>query len=88
MIWRRADDAVDLTVAPEILGGRVSITATYHLTKVGDQQVKRRYAGAITANLTLVGGKVERGILAEFEKSMAVMAQCTQTWLDAHPTGA
>jgi hypothetical protein len=88
MTWRRADDTVELVVAPEILGGRVSLTATYQLTKLGEHQVKRRYAGAITANLSLVGGKVERGILAEFEKSMAMMAQCTQTWLDAHPTGA
>ncbi len=87
MTWRRADDAVDLTVTPELLGGRVSITAVYQLTRVGEMQVKRRYAGSINVKISLVSGKVERGILAEFEKSMAAMAQVTQTWLEAHPTG-
>src|SRR6188768_2780543 len=31
MTWRRRDNAIDLVVTPEILGGRVSITAVYQL---------------------------------------------------------
>jgi len=82
MTWRRADDAIDLIVTPEILGGRVSITATYELSKVGDGQIRRHYHGTINVNVRLLSGKIERGILEKFEESMPMMTQCTQGWLD------
>ncbi|MEO7096413.1 MAG: DUF2505 family protein [Polyangiales bacterium] len=85
MTWRRKDDACDLTVTPDILNGRVQIQALYKLEKIGENQIRRTYSGKVTVNITLLSGKIERGIVAEFEKSMAMMANCTQTWLDAHP---
>lgn len=83
MTWRRADDAVDLTVTPDILGGRVQIKATYQLKKV-PEGVTRRYAGTVTANIMMLSGKIERGIVEAFDDSMAKMAAVTQTWLDAN----
>lgn len=87
MTWYRAEDRVELLVVPEILGGRVKIAATYRLAQVGEGRVSRHYAGAITAELSLVGGKVEKSIYAEFEAGMPQMAKCTQDWLTAHPDG-
>ena len=84
MSWRRADDACDLTVTPDILGGRVQIKATYRMSKVGEMQIKRVYAGAVTANIRLISGRIEREIVGAFDESMAKMAAVTQTWLDAH----
>ncbi len=82
MTWRHGEDTVATTVVPEILGGRVQIAGTYQLSKIGDGQVRRIYRGTITAALTLVGGRVERGILETFTEQMPAMAACTQTWLD------
>ncbi len=87
MTWRRKDDAVDLTVTPDILNGRVQIKAIYDLKKIGENQIKRIYAGSVTVNITLLSGKIERGIVAEFEKSMPMMAGCTQGWLDKQSAG-
>ena len=84
MTWRRADDAVDLTVTPDILGGRVKIKAVYELKSAGDGQVARRYAGSVTANIPLLSGRIERGIVEAFDESMAKMAAVTQKWLDAN----
>ncbi len=85
MTWRKKDDACDLIVTPDILNGRVQINAVYQLKKIGENQIQRRYAGSVTVNITLLSGKIERGIVAEFEKSMAMMSDCTQKWLDANP---
>ena len=87
MIWRRAEDEVDLVVTPQILGGRVTLTAVYQLTRVGEAQFLRRYAGSVNVNIRLVGGKIEKGILAELEKAMPMMAACTQGWLDRQAAG-
>ncbi|MBS1118452.1 MAG: hypothetical protein H6Q90_680 [Deltaproteobacteria bacterium] len=82
MTWRRTEDAIDLTIQPEILGGRVQITARYRLSQVGANQILRCYEGSIAVNLKLVSGRIERAILSEFEKSMPLMTSCTQGWLD------
>jgi hypothetical protein len=82
MTWRRSEEAIELTVRPEILGGRVQITALYQLSQVGENQIRRCYEGNITVNVKLLSGKIERGILSEFEKSMPIMTACTQDWLD------
>ena len=82
MSWNRANDAVEMTIVPEILGGRVQIAGTYELTQIGENQIRRIYKGTITAALKLVGGKIERGILEEFTENMPAMAACTQGWLD------
>ena len=81
MTLRRADSMIDLAVKPQILGGRVHVEAVYELADVGDQQVRRRYRGSITAEIPLVGGRIERGIVAEIEKQMPVMSKCTYDWL-------
>lgn len=81
--WNHADDAVEMSVVPEILGGRVQIAGTYRLTPLGDGQIRRIYDGTITAALPLVGGKIERAILEMFSEQIPVMAGCTQRWLDA-----
>jgi len=82
MTWRKADDAIDLVVTPEILGGRVSITAIYELTKIGDGQIRRKYSGQISVNVRLLSGRIERGVRDKFDESMQMMTDCTQGWLD------
>ncbi|MBA2541512.1 MAG: DUF2505 family protein, partial [Deltaproteobacteria bacterium] len=56
---RRGDNLVESVVTPQILKGRVHLDSTYQLEKVGDNQVRRTYAGTIHANITLVGGRIE-----------------------------
>lgn len=82
MTWRRSDDIVETSVTPEILGGRVQIAGVYQLSQIAEGQVRRLYKGTISANMRLVGGKIERGILETISENMPAMAQCTQTWLD------
>jgi hypothetical protein len=81
MTWRKADNEIDMTIVPQIAGGRVQIAAVYALAQVGDGQVRRRYRGTITVNIPLLSGKIERAILAEMEKGMPAMTECTQAWL-------
>jgi hypothetical protein len=82
MTWRKADNEVDALVTPDILNGRVSIKSLYRLDEVGEGQVRRRRTGSVTANITLLSGKIERGIIAEFDKGIPQMTKVTQDWLD------
>jgi hypothetical protein len=84
MTWRKRDNAIDMTIQPQILGGRVQIDAVLELSQAADGQVRRIYKGDITVNVALISGKLERGILTEIEKGMPTMTDCTQQWLLAN----
>jgi hypothetical protein len=81
MTWRKRDSEIDLIIVPQILGGRVSLTAVLKLAQIADGQVRRLYSGDIKVDVKLLSGKIERAILAEIEKGMPMMRECTQTWL-------
>ncbi len=79
---RRGENLVESTVTPQILNGRVHLDSTYALELIGENQVRRTYSGTITASISLIGGRIEKGILEAFQKEMPVMTKCTQDWLD------
>ncbi|MEZ4368930.1 MAG: DUF2505 family protein [Kofleriaceae bacterium] len=87
MTWRRADDAADIAVVPQLLGGRVQFAGRYQFAAAAPGRWRRTYAGTISAAIPMLGGKIERGVLAEFESSVPKMAACTQAWLDARAAG-
>jgi len=82
--WRRAENAIELEIRPSILKGRAVISAVYRLSQLSTDQIQRRYSGTVSVDVALIAAKIERGIVAEFERSMPIAAACTQEWLDIH----
>jgi hypothetical protein len=80
--WRKRDDELDLETRPSILSGRTTITARYRVTDLAPGRVHRRYEGSVSVDVALFSSRIERGIVAEFERSLPVAAACTQAWLD------
>jgi hypothetical protein len=83
--WRRTTNQISIEIRPSLMGGRAQIRATYHLEVVAPNTIRRRYAGHVSVDVALVRARVERGIVAEFERSMPLAASCTQAWLDRQP---
>lgn len=83
MTWKRSTNAIELSVIPQILKAKVQIHATYKLVQAGEMQVKRTYAGTVSAPIMMIGGKIERSIVEAFDEAMPKMAKCTQDWLNA-----
>lgn len=80
--WNRSSSEIEIEIRPSLMGGRARVTATYRLEVVAPGTIRRRYAGHVSVDVTLLSGRVERGIVAEFERSMPLAATCTQAWLD------
>jgi hypothetical protein len=79
----RSGDELAIELRPSL--GRTVITATYGLEQVGVRAIRRRYAGAVSVNIALIGGRIERGIVEELGRSLPRAAACTQAWLDRIP---
>jgi hypothetical protein len=84
--WRKRDHEIDVAIWPSLLRrsshGRPAITALYRLSQLPDGSIHRRYTGTVSVDLALISGRIERGIVAEFERSMPLAAAATQAFLD------
>jgi hypothetical protein len=86
--WRKRDDEIELEIRPSILSGRASVTARYRLHRAGTEAIHRRYEGTVSVDVALFSSRIERGIVAELERSLPLAAACTQGWLDRAPAAA
>jgi hypothetical protein len=80
--WDRGEDHIAVDMRPSLLGGRSQISAIYQLASVGVGLVHRTYRGTVSVPITLIGGRIERGIVDDIGRSAARCAACTQQYLD------
>lgn len=82
--WRRREGEIDIEIWPSLLKKkpRPTVTARYRLSRLPDGSIQRSYQGVVAVDLKLLSSRIERGIVAEFERSMPVAATCTQAFLD------
>jgi hypothetical protein len=82
IVWKKALDRIEYDIRPRVMSGRIHVTATYQLTQDGPGRVKRVYEGQAHADVRLIGGRVERGIIEDMGRSLAITAACTQESID------
>jgi hypothetical protein len=81
-IWNKQSDEIAVEMRPSILSGRAVISATYRLSPISAGLIRRSYEGSVSVDVALLSSRIERGIVAEFERSMPLAAACTQAFLD------
>jgi hypothetical protein len=80
--WRRATTEIAVETRLSISPARPAITALYRLSRLSDGAIRRRFEGAVSVDVALVASRIERGIIAEYERSMPLAAAVTQAFLD------
>lgn len=82
IVWVKAADRIDFEIRPTLLDGRAQIEAVYQLRAGGPGEIVRSYHGSVTVGVSLIGGRIERAIVTDLERSLATAAAVTQTYLD------
>lgn len=82
--WDRKTSTMHWKVIPTILPGKLDAKGTFQVIPAGTgcEQV---VDGNISVNVMLVGGQIEKAVVAEVEKSYAKMAETCREWLRTHP---
>src|SRR5262249_51222062 len=77
-IWRRRAD--EIAIEMQLSLARTKITATYRLQERCPGSIHRSYSGDVSVDVALLAARIERSIVAEFERSVPLAAACTQSW--------
>jgi hypothetical protein len=80
VIGRRT--AREIGIDLRLFGGRGRVHACYELLEPTPGSVHRRYFGHVSVDVAVIAARIERGIVAEFERSLTRAAACTQNWLE------
>ena len=80
--WRKAENVIEFSIKPSVMGERAHSVAHYRLAPVGPGRVKRTYDGKADVDVPLFGRRIEKAIVEELERSLRRTAKCTQEWLD------
>jgi hypothetical protein len=78
----KADDRIEIEILPSLLAKRTRIAGTYTVVPVGDGVVRRRWCGEVDVRAPVIGGRVERAVVSDMEKSYAIAVPMTQDCLD------
>jgi len=82
VVWHRDANEIEIEMRPSLF--RATIRARYRVERVSSdaRSLRRRYTGDVSVDVALLAGRIERTIVAEFERSIPLAAVCTQNWLD------
>lgn len=79
--WDKRASTLHWRVIPTILPGKLDAKGTFRVNKT-DTGCEQVVEGNITVNVMLVGGQIEKAIVAEVEKSYDKTAAVCRRWLD------
>jgi hypothetical protein len=82
IVWHKTAHRIEFDIRPRILDGKAQILATYQLHPAGPGKVRRTYDGKATVEVRLIGGRIEKAIIEDLERSLTITAGCTQDYLD------
>jgi hypothetical protein len=82
--WDKRTNRIELDIRPSIMTNRTQIRMTYVPTLIAPGLIERVIEGEATADIALIGGRVEKIIVEDMGRSLPVVSACTQVWLDAH----
>lgn len=80
--WRRGTPEIEIDLRFPTLRNTPTVRAVYRVSRPTPGVIQRRYEGVVSVDMPLISSRIERGIAAEFERSMPVAAACTQAFLD------
>jgi hypothetical protein len=73
-----------ITIAPDGRAARMSVTATFVLTRTGDDTTHRALDADLRVRVPLVGGKAEHKLAPGIERRFEIEAQALANWLRDH----
>lgn len=84
-VFRAATNTMETITIPSFAADRVDNHGSYILEELGPNKVKRIWKGHCSCKIPLLGGKIEKFLVAEIEDSYRAATDFTRKWFAEHP---
>jgi Protein of unknown function (DUF2505) len=79
--FHRARGEAEQQIVMNVMTDRIRFGGTIRLERLGDDHIRRTYAGAINVDIPLVGKKIEQSTVTEMKRTHEDAAKVTRAWL-------
>jgi len=83
-VMKKGSNRIDSRIEPTLFKDKTKISASFSIEPIAPGKVRRTFEGDVEVSFPLVGGKVEKLILADMEKAYDQIAAFTNEWLATH----
>ncbi len=80
-LWRRRDNSMEVTTTPSFFAEKFKAKGIYRLEPVGTDRLRRIWTASCECRVPLIGGKVEKLVVDEVERSYRSTTKFTRDWL-------
>ena len=81
---KKGSNRIESRIEPTLFKDKTKISASFSIEPIAPGKVRRTFEGDVEVSFPLVGGKVEKLILADMEKAYDQIAAFTNEWLATH----
>jgi hypothetical protein len=80
-VYHKGKDVMDVRIEPTLMAERFRMSAEFRIVTLGPKRVRREFAGEITVSVPLLGGQIEKLVMADVTKSYDQAAVTTGRWI-------
>jgi hypothetical protein len=82
--WDSANNTMHWRVIPTFLQGKFDAKGLFKVVPLGADACQQVVEGEIVVNVPLVGGQIEKAVVAEVQRSYDKTAATCREWLESH----
>jgi hypothetical protein len=80
-VYHKGQNLMDVRIVPTLMSDRFDMKATFRVIPLGGQRVRREFTGTIKVSVPLLGGKIEKSVVEDMQKSYDDAATVMRRWV-------
>jgi hypothetical protein len=85
-VYHKGRDVMDVRIEPTLMKERFKMDAVFRVVTLGPKRVRREFTGSIDVSVPLLGGQIEKLVMADVRKSYDQAAVTTARWITKRAT--
>jgi hypothetical protein len=83
-VFYKGKNSMDVRIEPTLMAERFAMSGVFRVVPLGEKRVRRDFTGTIEVSVPLLGGQIEKLVMADVQKSYEQAAQITNRWVAKH----
>ena len=82
-VFHKGRDAMDVRIEPTLMKDRFKMEGVFRVVTLRPGRIRREFAGTLEVSVPLLGGQIEKLVMADVQKSYEAAAKVTARWVAA-----
>jgi hypothetical protein len=80
-VYYKGKDVMNVRIEPTLMKDRFRMEAVFRVVPLGPRRIRREFTGEISVSVPLLGGQIEKLVIADVRKSYDQAALTTARWV-------